>query len=361
MLKGGHMTAAQLIPAPDPLQVPWGWFQLFLSATGLLHFLVMNCMLGFAIIAFTNHFRGSGVEDENRLIGSKLPILIAFTVNIGIAPLLFLQVLYGHIMYATQVLMAVWSFSIIIMLLVGYYSAYIYDMRFERLGRYRVLFSGLVACILLAIAFITSVNMSFMVRVDGWFEYFDRPEGLLLNLGDPTLFPRFLHFVLASVAVGSLILALYYDFRQRKGDSDAALHVAPAMKRFTSTTLANIGIGFWFFLSMPKQARPMTGDLGILFICGLTPSIVLALLLLVLGWKKKVRLTAWTLLVTIIFMTFTREVARVSALSPWFAVKELEVIPQYSPFIAFLLIFIFGLWMAWYMIRLVIRDKEVRS
>ncbi len=355
------MTGAQLIPTPDPLQVPWGWFQILLSFTGLIHLLVMNCMLGFAIIAFVNHFKGKRFEDQNRLIGSKLPILIAFTVNIGIAPLLFLQVLYGHIMYATQVLMAVWSLSIFIMLLIGYYGAYIYDMRFDRLGSYRVVFSGLIAFILLFIGFIQSVNMSFMVRIDGWSEYFSNPEGLLMNLSDPTLIPRYLHVVFASISVGALVLALYYDFCLRKGETEKGQHVAPAMKWFTVSTLINIIIGFWYFLSMPKHSRPMTGDLGILFISGLTPSMLLALVVVFLGWREKVRPTAWTLLATIVFMLFTREVARVAALSPWFSVSTVEVVPQYSPFIVFLLVFVFGLWMAWYMIRLVVRDKEVRS
>jgi len=232
------MTPAQLIPAPDTLQVPWGWFQFFLSLTGILHLLVMNCMLGWAVIAFINHMRGGGpaLDKENRFIGSKLPITIAFTVNLGVAPLLFLQVIYGHIMYATQILMAVWSLSIIILLIVGYYGAYIYDMRFEKLGSVRVILSGFVAFVLLAIAFITSVNMSFMVRPEGWLDYFDNPEGLLLNLSDPTLVPRYLHFVLASIAVGYLVLALYYDYRERKGDVEAGARIPSAMNRFTGTT-----------------------------------------------------------------------------------------------------------------------------
>ena len=124
--------------------------------------------------------------------------------------------------------------------------------------------------------------------------------------------------------------------------------------------MVNILIGFWFFFSLPGQARPMSGTLGTLFICAQVPALALVFAALFLGWKKLVRPTAWTLLAAVVFMTFVREVARAAALSPWFSVTELEVVPQYSPFIAFLLVFAAGLWMVWYMLRLVTRDKEVQ-
>jgi len=80
------MIPAHLIPTPDTLQVPWGWFQLLLSTTFLLHILAMNIMIGWAIITFCNHAFKEGIPDENQLISQKLPFTIAFTVNFGIAP-----------------------------------------------------------------------------------------------------------------------------------------------------------------------------------------------------------------------------------------------------------------------------------
>lgn len=356
------MTAAELIPTPDPLQVHWGLFQLFLSLTQVIHFLVMNCLLGFALIAFVNHFRGSDLTGENQFIGSKIPILMAFTVNLGIAPLLFLQVLYGNFLYATQVLMGVWIVSIIFMMLIGYYGSYIYTMRFEKLGSLRAILSGVIALILLGIAFITSAQMSFMIRPEGWLDYFNNSEGTLINGNDPTLVPRYLHFVLASFSVGGLVLALYYDHRKRKGDTGMTLRITRAMNWFVRSTIINLAIGFWFFFSLPLQARPMmNGTLGILFVSCLTPALLLAVIALILGWKKRVRPAAWALLATVTCMSFVREIMRVSALSPWFSVTKLEVVPQYSPFFVFLLVFVVGLWMIWYMIRLVSEDREVKK
>ena len=108
------MDPAALIPTPDVLPVSWGWFQLLLIITLFLHIILMNVMLGTGIIAFVNNFRGDSDSDPlTRTISQKLPFVIAFTVNFGIAPLLFAQVLYGHFFYTSSVLMAnFWLFVI---------------------------------------------------------------------------------------------------------------------------------------------------------------------------------------------------------------------------------------------------------
>ena len=51
------MDPARLIPAPDPLPVPWGWFQVLLLLTFVLHLLFMNTMLGTGIIALVSHLK----------------------------------------------------------------------------------------------------------------------------------------------------------------------------------------------------------------------------------------------------------------------------------------------------------------
>ena len=121
------MDPSALIPTPDTLPVSWGWFKLLLILTLFLHIILMNVMLGTGVIALVDHFRGkSDLDPLNREISRKLPLAIAFTVNFGIAPLLFVQVLYGHFLYASSVLMANFWLFIIGLLITGYYMAYIY-------------------------------------------------------------------------------------------------------------------------------------------------------------------------------------------------------------------------------------------
>jgi hypothetical protein len=88
------MDVAALIPTADTLPVPWGWFQFLLLLTFLLHLLFMNAMLGSAIIGLVSELRKpSEPPPLARDLAGSLPFLIAFAVNFGVAPLLFLQVL----------------------------------------------------------------------------------------------------------------------------------------------------------------------------------------------------------------------------------------------------------------------------
>ena len=108
------MDPVALIPTPDTIPVHWGWFQFLLLLTFYLHILFMNVMLGTIIIAFVRHFqRPTETCPLTEEISQKLPFSIALAVNFGVAPLLFVQVLYGHFIYASSILMAVLWLSIV--------------------------------------------------------------------------------------------------------------------------------------------------------------------------------------------------------------------------------------------------------
>lgn len=348
------MNPASLIPAPDLLQVPWGWFQILLSLTFLLHLLVMNIMLGWAIIACANHIFKPSMTAENQLISRKLPFTIAFTINLGVAPLLFLQVLYGHFMYTSSVLMAVFWLAIIPLLILAYYGAYIYNLKFTQLPGLHTVLTAFIAVVFLTIAFFFTTNTSLMVSPGSWPRYFDHPEGLLLNFGDPTLIPRYLHSVLASVAVGGLALGLYYDWKARQGDRNAAAHIAGAMNWFAYATILNFGIGTWYFGGLPPSIRTVTGTAGAFTLFFLLIGIGSAILSVIYSRQYRVRHAARAVLASIIGMVTVRELVRRQTLAPWFSTADLEVAPQYSPLLLFLLLFAAGLYLVWYMIKLVL-------
>ena len=104
----------EYIPTPDTIPVAWGYFQFLLLLTFPLHVLLMNAMLGSGIIALVNSFGrdGDAVQWE-RQNSRRLPFLIAFTVNMGVPPFLFIQTLYGQFIYTSSILMAVFWLSII--------------------------------------------------------------------------------------------------------------------------------------------------------------------------------------------------------------------------------------------------------
>jgi hypothetical protein len=358
------MNPAALIPTPDTLQVPWGWFQVLLLLTLYLHILLMNVMLGTAVIALVNLFRSGGdATPLSRDISRKLPFAIAFTVNLGIAPLLFVQVLYGNFLYTSSVLMANIWILVIALLIIGYYLAYILDYKFDSFHSGRVLLIGCVVAALLAIAFLMSNNFTLLERPDAWTRYFDHRTGMLLNLGDPTLFPRYFHYVAAAIAVGGLSLALLGDWRLRRGDQSAAAAVHSGCNWFAYATIVNFGIGFWFFGVLPRQVHDLTTVTGVLIAVLLLTGIILGLLAVIYSLQGRVRPALYTALPAVLIMILMRELVRVAYLSPYFSLADLKVVPQYSPMLTFLAIFAAGLVLVGWMLKLawrIIASGEAR-
>ncbi len=347
------MNPAALIPTPDAISVPWGWFYVLLMVTFLLHILVMNAMLGGGIIALISSFRGG---DQNTLLskefGYKWPYTIAFAVNMGVAPLLFMQVLYGQFIYSSSVLMAVWWFSIFGLLILAYYGAYIYDFKFETLGSSRIFVLGFSVICLLYIGFLFSNNMTLMMHPEKWQAYFNNPDGTLLNLSDPSLLPRYLHFVVGSVAVAGLFLALVGHFHFTKSSVDREALIATGMTYFTYATVIQILIGCWFLMALPKKVMMvfMGGSAygtGLLLL-----GIILGIVVIYFGYKKRVIMASIITLVTIIAMIFIRDLVRIAYLEPYFQLSDLVVEPEYSPLIFFLVTFVLGLLLIGYLLKL---------
>jgi hypothetical protein len=353
------MTAAQLIPTPDMLQVPWGWFQILLTITFFLHLLLMNILLGCSLITFFQHAAGKSTE-TNRLISGKLPFTAAFTINFGVAPLLFLQILYGHFMYASTILMASYWLLIIGILILAYYGTYIYSLNYDRAADFHTVLSGAIAAALLVVTFLFTCNLTLMTNPENWSAYFANPHGTLLNLTDPRLIPRFLHSVFASLAVGGLAIGFYYDFKRRRGEANCEAGIATGMKWFAIATILNFGAGFWYWGSLPQSVRALTGSGSTFFLFFLLLGITGAIFSLIYGILHRIRPAIYFLLTTLVCMVLVREFSRRLTLAPWFKTSDLEVVPQYSPLFIFLLIFAAGIGLIWYMIRMVLTDKEVQ-
>jgi hypothetical protein len=335
-----------LIPSPDALPVAWPWFKALLIPVFTIHLIFMNALLGTAIIGWIDSLRSAKPEaGMSRTISQKLPFFMAFAINFGVAALLFMQVLYGHLFYASSILMAVWWMAGLILVLVAYASAYWLDFRFDPLAGLRsVIFSVLVLCLLM-VALIFVHNLTLMMDPPSWPRYFSKPGGTLLHWEDPALIPRYLHFVTASVAVGGLLLALIH----RKETPDKA---ACGMQWFTGATAVQFVIGGWFFLALPQSIRLdfMGGDrwATTVFAVALTG----VLLALYFGIKKMIRPAAWTIGFTILGMVLVRDAVRSAYLKPYFSVEQMPAASEFSPMIVFGLFVVAGVIAVAYMLRL---------
>ena len=113
-----------LIPAADPLglAVPV-WILIALKVFGFfLHLIFMNLWLaGLPVALFLLRSKPRAAD---RLFHA-LPFFMAFGINAGIVPLLFLQTLYPQFFYPATILQAWFWFAVIPLLLIAYCAVYL--------------------------------------------------------------------------------------------------------------------------------------------------------------------------------------------------------------------------------------------
>ncbi len=353
------MDITQLIPVPDTIPVSPLWLEMLLLATFILHILVMNAMMGTAIITLVSAFRKKLKGDKSHLgISRKLPIVIAFTINTGVAPLLFVQVLYGHLIYTSSILMAVSWLAVIALLMILYYGAYLNSYRVKSHGAVSRLMLSVTVLAMLGTGFVIANNMTLMLSPERWPQYFNNPRGTLLNLAEPSLYPRFLHFVVASIAVGGLAMAHLAAWKKKSGGNGPEGGVAAGLQWFAGATVCQLLVGTWFLFSLPGR---ITG----LFWGGSLPATILLATGITCGaaavWfalKKRLWPCTWSAITTIAVMATVRHLVRIAWISPFFKSADLQVAPQYSSLLLFIFVLLVALTLIGYMLKLAFTGRQ---
>jgi hypothetical protein len=340
------------IPSPDAIPVHWAWFHVLLIFTFIVHLLLMNLVLGGSLLTAWDLLRG---RTEKRA-SSTIPVLIALTINFGVPPLLFVQVLYGQFFYTSSVVLAFPWIMVIPVMIVAYYGAYVFVKNSERAPGWSRAGLFISSLLLLYVAFTLVNNNTLALVPDRWAVYFDEPRGMNLNLGEPTLWPRYLHFVIAAVAVGALGRAVYFHFS--KDVEERERMIRKNLKIFGWMTLIQVAVGTWFWLAMPKDIWMLFMGRNIYATLLMISGWLLTLGILHAGFTGRLAMAALLGLTVVVVMVLMREVVRHAYLETWFHPRDLENIRVVSPLVVFLLIFGIGCYSIYYMIRLMYKPKN---
>lgn len=338
------MDPARLIPAPEAIPSPWGWFEALLLLTFALHIIFMNLTLGSAIIALVGRATGRQL-DLARKLGHRLPTFLALTVNMGVAPLLFVQVLYGQFLYTSSVLMAGWWLSAIATVILGYYALYVHDAKAESAPGLSRLALSLSVGFLLYTGFLLSNNMTLMLRPEAWTAYVQNPRGSLLNLSDPTLWARYAHMMLAAPAVAGLYVALLGE-KHRRPD-----WVEHGLSWFSRLTMAQVLVGGWLLMALPQPVLLAFMGRDPLATGVLALGVLLGLGALYTATRKKTALTVGLTLAALALMVLTRDQVRLLTLAPHFSPASLPVTAETTPLAMFVVSLVVGLAAIAYMLK----------
>ena len=122
-------TSAMLQLLKDPMGVPFYpvVFQALMVLTFALHILFVNLSLGTTCLVALGRLKGG--ERWGRLAGGMAQAATASVsgaILLGVAPLLFVQVIYDPFWYASSNLSAAWAIGFIFVLMAGYGSLWTY-------------------------------------------------------------------------------------------------------------------------------------------------------------------------------------------------------------------------------------------
>lgn len=250
---------------PTPLPAPLWLLQALLIIGFITHVIPMNVVMTGGLVAAWRWMRGNGDPSDYNVrfattLSNHLPVYMSVAITQGIVPLLFLQLLYGPLYYTSSVQMAWFWFSIIFVLLVGYYGLYIFKLKKQVLGGWAPWILVLSTIAFWFVGFLFVNNMTLMLQPDRWSET-ATTHGLNLNLGDPQLWPRYLHFLFASFAVNGLLMGLYGVILKgravKANDTEQISYTTWLIKQgaalFGVITLIQFGIGSWFLVAQPHD------------------------------------------------------------------------------------------------------------
>lgn len=355
------MDPNQLIPTPDVLPAPWDLFNILLVGTFTIHLLAANIMLGGGFVAFWYSIKNRTPkisESPDRQISLKLPIAIAFTINFGVAPLLFLQVIYGNFIYVSSVLMAVYWLSIFILMIFAYYGVYLFNFKYNALGPVKSWIMGLVIVLLLIVGFFFTNSILIMIDPKSWTRYFHEPWGRIIHTAEPSLIPRYLHFVLASLATGGLIMGMMGWLKEKRGDIETAEKYSQGLVFYGLVTIFQFFVGAWYLGTIPQGAVAQIMFGGKIIFPIFLISVIAGSTSILFGFCKMPWHTTITFVLTVFFMVLFRYSVRGLYLQPFIENNRPETAYQFSPIILFVIALGIGIAAVTYVIKLALHAQK---
>lgn len=311
---------------PLPLPMPEWVLVVVLVFSFLLHILFINLMIGSSILTFWYEIKGKKNNDFDRLareIAATITVNKSLAVVFGVAPLLSINVLYTLYFYSANALTGNIWISIVPWVAVSFLLFYLHKYSWDRLSDNKplhlsILGVGILSFLFIPFIFLTNINL--MLFPEKWGEI----NGFFDAMTLPNVFPRYFHFITASMAITGFFLAWWFGRNQFKTEGVFnSLSKKWIRKQMLNLALIATGMQFIFgpllFLTLPSQG--ITWTLFWVIMGGVT----IAVIVMVQLWKllndeshllgRRFLTVAVLFLLLVAFMGTGRHVYRESTLS----------------------------------------------
>lgn len=199
------------IPLPLPLPAPLLTALLILFF--VVHILFVNLMLGGSLLALVFELAGlrrprfDAIAHE---IATTITVTKSMAVVLGVGPLLGINLLYTIPFYAAnRVTGKVWLL-IVPMTIAAFLLTYLHKYAWERLREHKAIhltIGAMAVALFLSIPMIFLVNINLMLFPEKWRVV--QEQGFLSGILLDNVIPRYVHFILASIAGTGLFLVWY--------------------------------------------------------------------------------------------------------------------------------------------------------
>ncbi|MFH1027387.1 MAG: hypothetical protein V1791_05225, partial [Pseudomonadota bacterium] len=270
-----------------------------------------------------------------------LPSAMAATITLGVAPLLFVQLVYPRQVYSAAIVSGWFWLLIIDAAILGYYCMYVVSFKKSLGGRvapllWVVMGTFLYISLIYNSVFALAENPDLCRSL-----YAGEQNGWAFNPDIAGWIFRRLHIVTGAITVGGFSVG----WVGRRDDS-----VYRAGKQFFTWGMAAAAVfGFVYLFTLDKYLLLFMRTPGI---WAITVGIVLSAGALHFYFRKKFTPAAVMLPVSILMMVYSRHHVRLLHLADAYDPSSMPVQPQWSIFAVFLVCFLIAIGLVWYMLKL---------
>lgn len=200
------MSPVETAAFPAGIAGPSLWYLLLYGLTLLLHVAFMNYVLwGAIVLAAAGLHRGTALRTMAHVAKDWLPSALSGAITAGIAPLLFVQILYQQEYYTANLLSFHRWMAILPVLVAAYYM--LYFVKAKRMAAHPRSQAALSACVAACIVFVAwSWIENHLLSLDRGAWRTQYAEGRMVY-ASAAILPRLAFFALAAVPMWAVLLA----------------------------------------------------------------------------------------------------------------------------------------------------------
>jgi hypothetical protein len=271
------------------------------------------------------------------ILADWIPTMLSGAITAGVAPLLFVQILYQREFYTANLLLFNRWMSILPVLIVGFYSLYV--LRSNWLTRRSALVKTLTGLLpFLCVAFVayswTENHLLSVNSPEQWRAFYAEGKEIYF---EPQIIPRLAVWGLGSIATACVWLAWQFRYRaiQHLPVDSQSISRLPKVALFGLIASIVCGIAYYFYA--PHLGAVFLGPMARWYLA----AAILGMIAQLTGWFQLLRqipstngislkpllLTTAGLVATVLGMSVCREAIRLSSLG---ATRLQELIPQHA-------------------------------